>query len=106
MKMFFQLAAIFLFALFPLAVDLSADGSEQPVESSFPVSALPEAKAGAGSLELSVPAGKTVKFEIFSITGQSIKVVKVSGGFSMTVELPKGFYIVKCESWTKKVMIK
>lgn len=50
-------------------------------------------------------ADSPTKFEIFSITGQLIRTVNV-GNTSVRVELPKGFYIVKCDSWTKRVMIK
>lgn len=46
------------------------------------------------------------KFEIFSITGQLIKSVNVPASTLVKVELAKGFYIVKCESWTRRVMVK
>lgn len=58
-----------------------------------------------GSLELSATDSDPVKFEIFSITGQLIKSVTVKNS-TVKVDLPKGFYIIKCEAWTKRVMIK
>lgn len=58
-----------------------------------------------GYIELTAPDSETVKFEIFSITGQLIKSVSVKGS-TAKVELPKGFYIIKCEAWTKRVMLR
>lgn len=45
------------------------------------------------------------RFSIYSITGQIIKSVEVSDG-TVTVELPKGYYIVKCDEWVKRVVIR
>ena len=45
-------------------------------------------------------------FSIYSITGQVVKSVSVGEGTSTTVNLPKGFYIVKCEYWSRKVIVK
>lgn len=68
-------------------------------------SGAPSVSASAGAIELSCGAIQTVKFQIFSITGQLVKSVTVTGG-TVKIELPKGFYIVKCESWTRRVMVK
>lgn len=56
-------------------------------------------------IELFNPTTEPVKFEIFSITGQLIKSVVVKS-VPQKVELPKGFYIVKCDNWTKRIMLK
>lgn len=56
-----------------------------------------------GGIELS--AVEQTRFEIYSITGQQIKSVTVSGE-TQTVELPKGCYIVRCPQWSKKVVVK
>lgn len=65
----------------------------------------PSVTVDKGFVELTAPEGDSVKFEIFSITGQLIKSVTVKGS-TVKVDLPKGFYIIKCENWTKRVMIK
>lgn len=65
----------------------------------------PEVSVDKGYLELRAPEGMSVTFEVYSITGQIIKSVTVKSGVSR-LELPKGFYIIKCERWTKRVMIK
>ncbi len=65
----------------------------------------PAVSVEKGYIELTAPEGETVKFEIFSITGQLIKAVTVKSS-TMKVDLPKGFYIIKCETWTKRVMLR
>ncbi|MDD6890090.1 MAG: T9SS type A sorting domain-containing protein [Bacteroidales bacterium] len=65
----------------------------------------PSVSVDKGYIELSAPEAETVKFEIFSITGQLIKAVTVKSS-TVKVELPKGFYIIKCDSWTKRVMLR
>ncbi len=46
-------------------------------------------------------------FNVYSITGQLVKVVRVSAEQRVSVELPKGFYIVKFSSqWSRKVVVR
>ena len=66
---------------------------------------MPAVYVDKGYLELTAPDSEIVKFEIFSITGQLIKSITVKGS-TAKVELPKGFYIIKCDAWTKRVMLR
>lgn len=75
----------------------------QGVESSLPAGG-PSVKALNGGVELSVPDGVET-FVFYSITGQVIKQVQVSAGI-VTVDLPRGCYIIKCSRWSKKVVVK
>lgn len=46
-------------------------------------------------------------FNVYSITGQLVKVVRVSAEQRTTVDFPKGFYIVKCnKEWSRKVVVR
>lgn len=46
-------------------------------------------------------------FNVYSITGQLIKVVRVAADQRTSVDFPKGFYIVKCSSqWSRKVVVR
>ena len=46
-------------------------------------------------------------FNVYSITGQLVKVVRVSAEQRVSVELPKGFYIVRCgNQWSRKVVVR
>ena len=46
-------------------------------------------------------------FNVYSITGQLVKVVRVSAEQKVSVEFRKGFYIVKCgNQWSRKVVVR
>ena len=46
-------------------------------------------------------------FNVYSITGQLVKVVRVSADQRTSVDFPKGFYIVKCSNqWSRKVVVR
>ncbi|MBR2147326.1 MAG: T9SS type A sorting domain-containing protein [Muribaculaceae bacterium] len=61
---------------------------------------------GKGSIAM-VAGDNDATFHIYSITGQLLKTYRVSAGTRMTVDMPKGFYIVKCAGkWSRKVVVK
>ncbi len=61
---------------------------------------------GKGTISM-VAGDSDVTFSIFSITGQLIKSVRVNAGTKVTIDVPKGFYIVKCAGkWSRKVVVK
>ena len=46
-------------------------------------------------------------FNVYSITGQLVKVVRVSADQRVSVDFPKGFYIVRCSNqWSRKVVVR
>lgn len=59
----------------------------------------------SGSITLISNSEEPVLFQIFSITGQVIKSTTVTQG-SVSIDLPRGYYIVKCEHWSKTVIVK
>lgn len=65
----------------------------------------PTISTSTGCIILSAPEDKTIKFYIYSITGQVIKTITVSSGETI-VELPKGYYIVKCDQWSKQAIVR
>jgi len=51
--------------------------------------------------------GEDATFSIYSITGQLVRTVRLTADGHATVDLPKGFYIVKYnDKWSKKVIVK
>lgn len=62
-------------------------------------------KADVGAIELSNASQERIRIYIFSITGQMVKTIELTEG-TTRVELNKGLYIVKCDKWSKKVMVK
>ena len=70
------------------------------------VTSEPALSSRQGAIEISCPPDKhTYTFQIYAITGQLIKKIQLSES-SATVEVPRGCYIVKCDSWVKKVIVK
>ncbi len=66
--------------------------------------ATPTVTCGVGSITIYNPLDETV-FTIYSIIGQPIKSFTMPMG-TATVELPKGFYIIKCNLWSRKIVVK
>ncbi|MCM1349397.1 MAG: T9SS type A sorting domain-containing protein [Firmicutes bacterium] len=64
----------------------------------------PKVTVGQGSLTITSSADVEKVFEVYSITGQLVKRIKLSNG-SATIDLHRGCYIVKCEKWSKKVVV-
>ncbi len=82
----------------PAAV-CAADGINGEVIVSDPV-----IRATAGGVEISVSDGVVRHFAIYSITGQMVKQIDVAD--TAFVDLPGGCYIVKCSSWSKKIVVR
>ena len=67
---------------------------------------------GAGSLNMKchivfIAGSSDATFNVYSITGQLVKVVRVSADQRASVDFPKGFYIVKCSNqWSRKVVVR
>mgnify|MGYP001722460939 CR=1 FL=1 len=78
-----------------------------------PVPAVAESVANVASVKGGVgviyfAAGSNdATFNIYAITGQLIKSVKVNADSHVTIEMPKGFYIVRYNNqWSRKVVVK
>lgn len=62
---------------------------------------------GAEGRIVFVAGNSDATFNVYSITGQLIKVVKVAAEQRAAVDFPKGFYIVKCgNQWSRKVVVR
>ena len=66
----------------------------------------PAAQGAEGRIVFTAGSSDAV-FNIYSITGQLIKVVRVSAEQRTSVDFPKGFYIVRCgNQWSRKVVVR
>lgn len=86
------------------ATAASAAVTDSDVQAEFAASAV-SIKVGHGQAEFIVSGSKQIKFQIYSITGQLVKSVDLADG-SVVVELPRGLYIVKCDLWSKQIVVK
>lgn len=65
----------------------------------------PQVSSGHGYLKVSCPSdGVVYHFQVYSITGRLEKSFALSDGVQQ-VSLPQGCYIVRCEKWSKKVIV-
>ena len=65
------------------------------------------AAQGAEGRIVFIAGNSDATFSVYSITGQLVKVVRVSADQRASVDFPKGFYIVKCGSqWSRKVVVR
>ncbi len=97
-----------------LVVCLLAVGASQaaPVPDNFlpqrveTVTTGPTAQGAEGRI-IFTAGNADATFNVYSITGQLVKVVRVSADQRVSVDLPKGFYIVKCSNqWSRKVVVR
>jgi hypothetical protein len=66
----------------------------------------PTAQGGEGRIVFTAGSSDAA-FNVYSITGQLVKVVRVSAEQKVSVEFRKGFYIVKCgNQWSRKVVVR
>lgn len=64
------------------------------------------AVGGAGRITFYAGGGDAT-FMVYSITGQLLKTVRVSADGHASIDMPKGFYVVRCNAqWSRKVVVK
>lgn len=69
-------------------------------------SAGPTVQGGVGRIYFTA-GNQEVTFRVYSITGQLLRTVKVSADGKASVELPKGFYVVRLSGQgSRKVVVK
>lgn len=66
---------------------------------------IPKVTVADGRLELTAPDGMSVRFDIYSITGQLIKSLDLQSETAL-VELPQGCYIVHTPGRSVKILVK
>lgn len=85
------------------APDTDRAGAEERIEAVSRTE--PSVVPTQGALLLTSRENETQVFQIYSITGQLVRNVKVSGS-TERVELRNGCYVVRVGRWSKKVIIK
>ena len=62
---------------------------------------------GVGRITFTAANTGNAVFHVYSITGQLLRVVKLDANATTTVEMAKGFYLVRYNSqWSRKVVVK
>lgn len=62
---------------------------------------------GAEGRIVFIAGNSDATFNVYSITGQLVKVVRVGADQRASLDFPKGFYIVRCgNQWSRKVVVR
>ncbi len=70
------------------------------------VSSAPSVKGGDGRIYFYAGGGDAV-FSVYSITGQLVRTVRVGADSHASIDIAKGFYIVRYyNQWSRKVVVK
>ena len=65
------------------------------------------AAQGADGRIVFIAGNSDATFNVYSITGQLVKTVRVSADQRVSVDFQKGFYIVRCgNQWSRKVVVR
>lgn len=65
----------------------------------------PQVRVVQGHIEITVPGDDARQVSIYALTGQIVKSMTVSPGVT-TIELPAGYYIVKCDRVSCRVVVR
>lgn len=78
----------------------------EPVPAVENVAGVPSVKGGDGRIYFYAGSSDAV-FSVYSITGQLVRTVKVNADAHATIDISKGFYIVRYYNlWSRKVVVK
>lgn len=77
---------------------------EPPTVQSVAVSQ-PQIKVLPGRIEISVAGDEPHQVAIYALTGQVVKTLTLTSGVT-SIDLPAGYYIVKCDRVSCRVVVK
>lgn len=65
----------------------------------------PTLKVAHGQVEIFLPGNDAKQLTIFALTGQVVKTATIQPG-NTVIELPAGYYIVKCDRLSQRVIVR
>ena len=69
------------------------------------VAGQPQVRVAQGRIEITIPGDDARQVSIYALTGQVVKTFQAAPGVT-TVELPAGYYIVKCDRVSCRVVVR
>lgn len=82
---------------------LYAEPAEAPAQTV--VASQPQVRVVGSQIEITVPGDDDRTVTIYALTGQIVKTLNATPGVTI-VDLPKGYYIVKCDRISCRVVVK
>ena len=100
---------IFRYIVVALAVALSASAAyampEPAMGERAEVAAQPMVKVVRGHVEINLPGEESKQVYVYALTGQLVKTVTATPGVTV-LDLPAGYYIVKCDGLSQRVIVR
>lgn len=81
----------------PAATDAPRQASE--------MAAMPVVKVINGHVEIHIPGDENRQVIVYALTGQVVKSVTATPGVTV-IDLPAGYYIVKCDRLSQRVIVR
>lgn len=69
------------------------------------MTAQPAVRVVSGHVEITLPGDEPRDVAVYALTGQLVKTLSVQPGTTV-IELPAGYYIVKCDRLSQRVIIR
>ncbi len=64
-------------------------------------------EGAVGRICFTAASGTDAVFQVYSITGQLVRVVRLDADSHTSIDVPKGFYLVRYNNqWSRKVVVK
>lgn len=83
------------------ATPAAADAPRQASE----MAAMPVVKVINGHVEIHLPGDENRQVIVYALTGQVVKSVTANPGVTV-IDLPAGYYIVKCDRLSQRVIVR
>lgn len=102
-----RILRIVMIATAMLAV--SATSFAEPAESNESVAnvavSTPVIRVVGGHVEITLPGNESRTVVFYSLTGQIVKTLTMNPGTTQ-IELPTGYYIIRCERYSQRVIVR
>lgn len=90
---------------FAVSGALTSHVMAEPVPAANVVTNQPTVKVLPGRVEISNPGDEARQVVVYALTGQIVKTIVAQPGVT-TIELPAGYYIIKCDRMSCRVVVK
>ena len=94
----------FLFAVAATSIGV-AQHSRAAVQVVQPAEQNSQVRVVSGGVEIVVNGEVDVHVTVYALTGQAVKTITATPGVT-NIELPKGYYIVKCDNISCRVVVR
>lgn len=85
-----------------VAVPVAASPLEAPRTE---LAAMPAVRVVGGQVEITVPGDEARQVTVYTLTGQIVRTLTAQPGVTQ-IDLPAGYYIVKCDRLSQRVIVR